>query len=93
MLNLALTVAAITVGVYLATISGILVYYLVKLYRLNHPKSKKISIEEVKKFVEDAMFWDLVAKVATDKESTLKDETLNDTGYVVVLQPCTLLIL
>lgn len=88
MLNLALTVAAITVGVCLATILGILVYYLVKLYRLNHPKSKKISIEEATKLVEDAMFWDLVVKVATEKESITKDEPLNDTGYVAVLEPC-----
>lgn len=88
MLNLALTIAAITVGVYLATILGILVYYPVKLYRLNHPKSKKISIEEVTKLVEDAMFWDLVAKIATDKKATCDNENLNDIGYVTILQPC-----
>lgn len=83
MLNLALTLAAIMVGIYLATIMGILVYYLVKL-----PKTGSISIEEVAKLVEDAMFWDLVAKVATDKKATLDDETLTDTGYVTILQPC-----
>ena len=33
------------------------------------------------------MFWDLVVKVATDKKS-ICDEPLNDTRYVVVLQPC-----
>lgn len=47
MLNLALTLAAIMIGIYLATIMGILVYYLVKLYRLKHPKTGSISIEEV----------------------------------------------
>lgn len=86
MLNLALTLAAIMIGIYLATI-GILVYYLVKLYRLKHPKTGSISIEEVTKLVEDAMFWDLVTKVATDKKATI-DETLTDTGCVTILQPC-----
>lgn len=88
MLNLALTAAAIMVGVYLATILGILVYYLVKLYHLKHPKTGYISIEEVTKLVEDAMFWDLVAKIASDKKATCDGETLNDTGYVTILQPC-----
>ena len=85
MLNLALTGAAIMVGVYLATILGILVYYIVKLYRSKHPKSKKISIEEVTKLVEDAMFWELVAKVAENKNATCDNENLNDTGYVTIL--------
>ena len=40
------------------------------------------------KHIEDAMFWDLVVKVATEKKSTIKDEPLNDTGYVAVLEPC-----
>lgn len=88
MLNLALTVVAITVGIYLATMLGILVYYIVKLYRLKHPKTDYISIEEVTKLVEDAMFWDLVAKVAENKKATCENETLTDTGYVTILQPC-----
>lgn len=88
MLNLALTVAAITVGVYFATILGILVYYLVKLYHLKHPKTGYISIEEVTKLVEDAMFWDLVAKIASDKKATCDAVPLNDEGYVTILQPC-----
>ena len=81
MLNLILTI-------YLAIMFGIVAYYLVKMDLLNHPKSKKISIEEVAKLVEDATFWDLVAKVATDKKVTFDDETLTDTGYVTILQPC-----
>lgn len=88
MLNLALTGAAIMVGVYLATILGILVYYLVKMYRLKHPKTDYISIEEVTKLVEDAMFWELVAKVAENKNATCDNENTNDTGYVTILQPC-----
>lgn len=88
MLNLALTVAAITMGIYLATMLGILVYYIVKLYRLKHSKTNYISMEEVAKLVEDAMFWDLVAKVATDKKATCENETLTDIGYVTILQPC-----
>ena len=70
--------------------AALVVFIIMFLYCLKHkhPKTSYISEEEVIKLVEDAMFWDLVAKVATDKESTLKDETLNDTGYVVVLQPC-----
>jgi hypothetical protein len=88
MLNLALTIAAITVGVYFTTILGILVYYIIKLYHLKHPKTGYISIEEVTKLVEDAMFWDLVAKIASDKKATCDGETFNDTGYVTILQPC-----
>lgn len=88
MLNLALTIAAITVGVYLATILGVLVYYIIKLYHLKHPVTKEISYEEVVKLVEDTMFWDLVAKVASDKKATCDGENLNDTGYVTILQPC-----
>lgn len=88
MLNLALTAAAIMVGVYLATILGILVYYLVKLYHLKHPVTKEISYEEVVKLIEDAMFWDLVAKAASNKNATCDGENLNDTGYVTILQPC-----
>lgn len=70
--------------------AALVIIVLMFLYCLKHkrPKTSYISEEEVIKLVEDAMFWDLVVKVATDKESTLKDETLNDTGYVVVLQPC-----
>ena len=70
--------------------AALVVIVLMFLYCLKHkrPKTSYISEEEVIKLVEDAMFWDLVVKVATDKESTLKDETLNDTGHVVVLQPC-----
>lgn len=70
--------------------AALVVIVLMFLYCLKHkrPKTSYISEEEVIKLVEDAMFWDLVVKVATDKESTLKDETLNDTGYAVVLQPC-----
>ena len=69
--------------------AALVVFIIMFLYCLKHkhPKTSYISEEEVIKLVEDAMFWDLVAKVATDKESTLKDETLNDTGYVVALQP------
>lgn len=88
MLNLALTIAAITVGVYLATILGILVYYIIKLYHLKHPKTKSISNEEVVKLIEDAMFWDLVAKVASNKMATCDTVPLNDEGYVTILQPC-----
>ena len=70
--------------------AALVVIVLMFLYCLKHkrPKTSYISEEEVIKLVEDAMFWDLVVKVATDKESTLKDETINDTGYAVVLQPC-----
>lgn len=70
--------------------AALVVFIIMFLYCLKHkrPKTSYISEEEVIKLVEDAMFWDLVVKVATDKKSTLKDETLNDTGYVVVLQPC-----
>lgn len=88
MLNLALTVAVIIGDVFLVCTLGILVYYVIKMYRLKHPKTSYISVEEVAKLVEDAMFWDLVVKVATEKKSTIKDEPLNDTGYVAVLEPC-----
>lgn len=69
--------------------AALVVVILMFLYCLKHkrPKTSYISEEEVIKLVEDAMFWDLVVKVATDKESVC-DEPLNDTGYVVVLQPC-----
>ena len=69
--------------------AALVVIILMFLYCLKHkrPKTSYISEEEVIKLVEDAMFWDLVVKVATDKESVC-DEPLNDTGYVVVLQPC-----
>ena len=69
--------------------AALVVLILMFLYCLKHkrPKTSYISEEEVIKLVEDAMFWDLVVKVATDKESVC-DEPLNDTGYVVVLQPC-----
>lgn len=69
--------------------AALVVIVLMFLYCLKHkrPKTSYISEEEVIKLVEDAMFWDLVVKVATDKESVC-DEPLNDTGYVVVLQPC-----
>ena len=73
--------------IYFAALVVIVLMFLYCL-KYKHPKTSYISEEEVIKLVEDAMFWDLVVKVATDKESTLKDETLNDTGYVVVLQPC-----
>lgn len=69
--------------------AALVVLILMFLYCLKHkrPKTSYISEEEVIKLVEDAMFWDLVVKVATDKKSVC-DEPLNDTGYVVVLQPC-----
>ena len=69
--------------------AALVVLILMFLYCLKHkrPKTSYISEEEVIKLVEDAMFWDLVVKVATDKRSVC-DEPLNDTGYVVVLQPC-----
>ena len=69
--------------------AALVVIVLMFLYCLKHkrPKTSYISEEEVIKLVEDAMFWDLVVKVATDKKSVC-DEPLNDTGYVVVLQPC-----
>ena len=69
--------------------AALVVIVLMFLYCLKHkrPKTSYISEEEVIKLVEDAMFWDLVVKVATDKKS-ICDEPLNDTGYVVVLQPC-----
>lgn len=69
--------------------AALVVIILMFLYCLKHkrPKTSYISEEEVIKLVEDAMFWDLVVKVATDKKSVC-DEPLNDTGYVVVLQPC-----
>ena len=69
--------------------AALVVVILMFLYCLKHkrPKTSYISEEEVIKLVEDAMFWDLVVKVATDKRSVC-DEPLNDTGYVVVLQPC-----
>ena len=73
--------------IYFAALVVVILMFLYCLKR-KYPKTSYISEEEVIKLVEDAMFWDLVVKVATDKESTLKDETLNDTGYVVVLQPC-----
>lgn len=88
MLNLALTIAVIIGDVFLVYTLGILVYYLVKMYRLKHPKTDYISIEEVTKLVEDAMFWDLVAKVAENKKATCDNENLNDIGYVTILQPC-----
>lgn len=88
MLQLALTIAAITGAVYLAFIMGVLVYYVVKIYRIKHPKTKNISLEEVSKLVEDAMFWELVAKVAEGKMATKDVEVLNDTGYISILQPC-----
>lgn len=77
--------------VYLAFIVfvvGTLAYYGAKWYRFKHPKTGYISIEEVTKLVEDAMFWDLVAKIATDKKATCDNENLNDIGYVTILQPC-----
>lgn len=69
--------------------AALVVIVLMFLYCLKHKHSKSnyISEEEVIKLVEDAMFWDLVVKVATDKKSVC-DEPLNDTGYVAVLEPC-----
>lgn len=69
--------------------AALVVVILMFLYCLKYkrPKTSYISEEEVIKLVEDAMFWDLVVKVATDKKSVC-DEPLNDTGYVVALQPC-----
>lgn len=69
--------------------AALVVIVLMFLYCLKHkrPKTNYISEEEVIKLVEDAMFWDLVVKVATDKKSVC-DEPLNDTGYVAVLEPC-----
>lgn len=67
--------------------AALVVIVLMFLYCLKRPKTDFISNEEVMKLVEDAMFWDLVVKVATDKKSVC-DEPLNDTGYVAVLQPC-----
>lgn len=67
--------------------AALMIIILMFLYCLKRPKTSYIS-EEVIKLVEDAMFWDLVVKVATEKKSTIKDEPLNDTGYVAVLEPC-----
>ena len=69
--------------------AALVVIVLMFLYCLKHkhPKTSYISEEEVIKLVEDSMFWDLVVKVVTDKKAVC-DEPLNDTGYVVVLQPC-----
>lgn len=67
--------------------AALVVIVLIFLYFLKRPKTRYISNEEVIKLVEDAMFWDLVVKVATDKKSVC-DEPLNDTGYVAVLEPC-----
>ena len=69
--------------------AALVVIVLMFLYCLKHKhlKTNYISEEEVIKLVEDAMFWDLVVKVATDKKSVC-DEPLNDTGYVAVLEPC-----
>lgn len=67
--------------------AALVVIVLIFLYFLKRPKTRYISEEEVIKLVEDAMFWDLVVKVATDKKSVC-DEPLNDTGYVAVLEPC-----
>lgn len=69
--------------------AALMIIILMFLYCLKRPKTSYISEEEeVIKLVEDAMFWDLVVKVATEKKSTIKDEPLNDTGYVAVLEPC-----
>ena len=68
--------------------AALVVIVLIFLYFLKRPKTRYISNEEVIKLVEDAMFWDSVVKVATEKKSTIKDEPLNDTGYVAVLEPC-----
>ena len=70
--------------------AALMIIVLMFLYCLKHkhPKTSYISEEEVIKLVEDAMFWDLVVKVATEKKSTIKDEPLNNTGYVAVLEPC-----
>ena len=69
--------------------SALVVIVLMFLYCLKHkhPKTSYISEEEVIKLVEDAMFWDLVVKVVTDKKAVCY-EPLNDTRYVVILQPC-----
>ena len=67
--------------------AALVVVILVFLYFLKRPKTRYISEEEVIKLVEDAMFWDLVVKVVTDKKAVC-DEPLNDTGYVAVLEPC-----
>lgn len=67
--------------------AALVVIVLIFLYFLKRPKTSYISEEEVIKLVEDAMFWDLVVKVVTDKKSVC-DEPLNDTGYVAILQPC-----
>ena len=66
---------------------ALVVVILAFLYFLKRPKTRYISEEEVIKLVEDAMFWDLVVKVVTDKKAVC-DEPLNDTGYVAVLEPC-----
>lgn len=73
--------------IYLAALV-IIVFMFLYCLKHKHPKTNYISEEEVIKLVEDAMFWDLVVKVATDKESITKDEPLNDTGYVAILEPC-----
>lgn len=67
--------------------AALVVIVLIFLYFLKRPKTRYISEEEVMKLVEDAMFWDLVVKVVTDKKAVC-DEPLNDTGYVAILQPC-----
>ena len=55
--------------------------------RQKKPKSKKISLEEVKKLVEDAQFWEMVKDVAEGKGCTKVPMT--DTGYITILQPCS----
>ena len=67
--------------------AALVVIILVFLYFLKRPKTRYISEEEVIKLVEDAMFWDLVVKVVTDKNA-ICDEPLNDTGYVAVSETC-----
>ncbi len=88
MLNLVLTIIATMCGVYFAFTIIILGCYAIKLYRLKHPKTKEISYEEIVKLIEDAAFWDAVAKAAEDKAATCDTAPFNDTGYVTILQPC-----
>lgn len=72
----------------IALITTVLVvsFVLYKMYWLRKPKSREISVEEVKKLVEDAEFWNTVKKVVEDKN--ISNEPTEDTGYILILEPC-----
>jgi hypothetical protein len=64
----------------------VLLFVVYKMYWLKKPKSREISIEEVEKLIEDDEFWNTVKKVVEGKH--ISDESIEDTGYVVILKPC-----